>query len=161
MRALGLAVELPSPNRPTLRAVVLSDANPPGSPPSLADISVEEFFEVTTAETVIEVQLRDMSEAISGRIRGLDVDLVVVRRADMPPKSSNADGPRKRLLGTGAVTAAARLLVDRTRLRNGKECGAAYGSNKEGVDADAKTLVPAKFVSAAAAALAGLHADRV
>lgn len=65
-----------------------------------------------------------------------------------------------RLLGTGALTAAARLLVVRTALRTGKECGAAYGGGKANVDADAGTLVAKMYVPAAAAAMAGLVADR-
>ena len=160
MRALGLAVELPSPNRPSLRAVLLEDALPATSIPTLADIAVVDLFEVTTPDEGRALQLMDLAEAASGRIRSLIPDIVVVRRADMPPRPSNADGPRVRLLATGAVTAAARILVVKTTLRTGKECGAAYGAKKNDVDVDAATLVDRKMVAAAAAALCGLVADR-
>jgi hypothetical protein len=161
MRALGLAVELPKAGRPALRAVLLEDGLPPTAVPTLADISVAETFEVPTSDDDRAVQLMDLAEAVSGRIRTLHPDLVVVRRADQPPRASNAEGPRVRLLATGAVTAAARLLVVRTTLRTGKECGAAYGGGKNSVDTDAATLVGGTLVAAAAAALSGLVADRI
>jgi hypothetical protein len=160
MRALGLAVELPKTNRPSLRAVLLEDSLRAGDVPTLADMSLVEVFEVPTADEDRATQLADLAEALSGRIRTLKPDLVVVRRADIPPKASNTEGPRVRLLGTGAVTAAARLLVVQTSLRTGKECGAAYGGGKANVDTDAETLVAKTYVAAAAAAMAGLVADR-
>jgi hypothetical protein len=87
--------------------------------------------------------------------------LVVIRRADPPPRPNNKDGPRFRLLASGAVTAAARLLVTNTTVRTGKECADAYGSSKESLDTDAKTLVTKDaHVEAAAAALSGLVANR-
>jgi hypothetical protein len=104
--------------------------------------------------------LKELAETVSARIRTLGPDIVVVRRADTPPRASNGEGPRVRLLATGAVAAAARMLVPRTVIRDGKECGAAYGANKAAVDADAATLISGKLAEAAAAALSGLIADR-
>jgi hypothetical protein len=161
MRALGLAVDLPNPNRPALRAVLLEDSLGAGNAPSLADINVVDEFDIPTVDDSRATQLMDLAEAISGRIRTLKPDIIVVRRADQPPRASNTEGPRIRLLATGAVTAAARLLVVRTTLRTGKECGSAYGGKKDEVDTDARSLVTsASRVPAAAAALAGLTADR-
>lgn len=160
MRALGLAIDLPSPNRPALRAVVLEDSLGPSDVPGLGDISVVDTFDVTTIQESRPTQLMDLAEAVSGRIRTLAPDVVVVRRADQPPRPSNAEGPRIRLLATGAVTAAARMLVVKTSLRTGKECGGAYGGKKSDVETDAGTLVTGTFVPAASAALAGLVADR-
>jgi len=115
--------------------------------PHQGSISVVATFDIPTIEESRATQLMDLAEALSGRIRTLKPDLVVVRRADQPPKANNAEGPRVRLLATGAVTAAARILVVRTTLRTGKECGAAYGGKKSDVDNDAATLVtPAKLV---------------
>ena len=151
---------MPTPKRPTLRAVLLDDGLPSASPPSLTHMTVVEVFEVPTPDHDRAEQLMDLAEAVSGRIRSLKPEIVVVRRADMPPRASNTDGPRIRLLATGAVTAAARALVVKTTLRTGKECGTAYQGSKESLDADAATLVPANLVAAAAAALSGLAADR-
>jgi len=161
MRALGLAIDLPSPNRPALRAVLLEDSLTPSDIPALSDIAVAEVFDVTTVDEDRATQLKDLAEAVSGRITTLKPDIVVVRRADRPPRPSNNEGPRVALLAVGAIAAAARIHVVRTCIRDGKDCGAAYGGGKSGVDADAATLVsPERRAKAAAAALAGLVADR-
>jgi len=158
--ALGIAIDMPARNRPALRAVLLQDPQPADTPPSLADVTLVESFEVPTADEDRAKQLKDLAETVSARIRTLKPDIVVIRRADVPPRSSNKEGPRIRLMATGAVAAAARILVARTVIRDGKECGTAYGANKEKVDADASTLVNERLREAAAAALAGLVADR-
>ena len=161
MRALGLAVDMPQRNRPALRAVLLEDPHPAGKRPTLADISVVVTFEVPTADEDRATQMKGFAETVSARIRTLAPDIVVVRRADRPQRASNQDGPRIRLMATGAVAAAARLQIPRTTIRTGQECGAAYGHNKEKVDADAASLVgDGTLKEAAAAALAGLIADR-
>jgi len=155
-----MAVDMPARNRPALRAVLLRDPHPAGTTPSLADVTIVEIFEVPTADEDRAKQLKDLAETVSARIRTLNPDIVVIRRADLPPRSSNKEGPRIRLMATGAVAAAARILVPQTVIRDGKECGAAYGANKQKVDADASTLVNDRLRDAAAAALAGLIADR-
>ena len=161
MRALGLAIDMPAKNRPALRAVLLSDPQPASTTPSLAEVTVEDTFELPTADEDRAKQLKDMAETVSARIRTLRPDIVVIRRADWSSRSSNQEGPRIRLMATGAVAAAARLLVPRTTIRDGKECGVAYGADKPRVDADASTLVTnIKLRDATAAALAGLVADR-
>jgi hypothetical protein len=160
MRALGLTIDMPAKNRPALRAVLLSDPHPVDTTPSLADMTVVTTFELPTADEDRAKQLKDLAETVSGRIRTLNPDIVVVRRADRPQRASNQEGPRIRLMATGAIAAAARLLVPRTSIRDGKQCGEAYGANKAKIDADASTLVPERLQEAAAAALAGLVADR-
>jgi hypothetical protein len=157
---MGLAIDMPAKNRPALRAVLLSDPHPPGTRPSLADVTLVETFEVPTVEEDRATQLRDLAETASARIRTLSPDIVVVRRADWSKWSGSQEGPKIRLMATGAVAAAARLLVPRTTIRDGQQCGDAYGANKETVDADAATLVNARLREAAAAALAGIVADR-
>ena len=72
MRARGLAVDMPTPKRPTLRAVLLDDGLPSTSTPSLANITVADTFEVPTQDYDAE-QLMDLAEAASGRLR---VDVV-------------------------------------------------------------------------------------
>jgi len=161
MRTLGLAVDLPARGRRAVRAVLLVDQLPAGVAPSLSDVQVELEFELPTVVGSIVEQVAELSKAVSGRLQSLRPDVVVLRRADQSMRPSNGDGPRMRLLVEGAVLAAARLEIERTVLRNGKECGAAYGGGKDAVDADAATLVSKKsLIEAAAAALSGLVADR-
>jgi hypothetical protein len=156
-----MAIDMPARNRPALRAVLLSDPHPPGTTPSLADVTMVDTFEVPTADEDRAKQLSDLAETVSARIRTLRPDIVVIRRADWSSRSSNQEGPRIRLMATGAVAAAARIQIPLTVIRDGRECGTAYGADKEKVDADASTLVHARLKEAAAAALAGLVADRI
>lgn len=161
MLALGLTVDVPTPKRPVLRAVLLSDPFGSSQVPSLAQVSLSDSFDVPAFDDDWAVFCRDFAEAVSGRIRTLEPDIVVVRRADIGARASNLDGPRVRLVATGAVTGAARILVANTHLRTGAACGQACGKTKANLDADAKTLVSkAPHVQAAAAALSGLLGDR-
>ncbi|MHB1775721.1 MAG: hypothetical protein ACYCU7_07020 [Acidimicrobiales bacterium] len=109
----------------------------------------------------LAVQLHDAAEAVKSRLQGLEVDRVVVRRADRPPRPSNQEGPRLRLLTEGAVTAAARNVVVDTRIGTGKDTGSWHGTSKATVDAAAAAVLassglPDSYLEAAAAALAGL-----
>ena len=160
MLALGLTIDMAATNRPALRAVLLGDPHPASITPSLADLTVVTTFELPTVDEDRAKQLKDLAETVSARIRTLNPDIVVVRRADRPPRPSNKEGPRIRLMATGAIAAAARSLVPRTSIRDGSQCGRAYGANKAKVDADASTLVEERLQEAAAAALAGLISDR-
>ncbi|WP_284753185.1 hypothetical protein [Arthrobacter sp. efr-133-R2A-120] len=120
-----------------------------------------DFFEVAVTSVDLAEQLKELSVAVTGRLESLRPDIVVVRRADRPPKASNQDGPRFRLMSEGAIAAAARTLVVKTRVRTGKECGAAYGAKKADVEVDAAAFVGKRqLLPAAAAALCGLLADR-
>ena len=160
MLSLGLTVDLPSPKRPVLRAVLLSDGLPAGVVPRLDDISLLDEFDVATYDDDWAVFCKDFAETVSGRIRSIQPDVVIVRRADMARKASNLDGPRIRLVASGAVTAAAKILIPKTHLLTGKAC-AVYGKPKDQLDQDAARF-PSKTarVSAAAAALTGIHANR-
>ena len=109
-----------------------------------------EIAEVFTSDDVdLATQLHDMAEALRSRLDGLRVERVVVRRADRPPRASNTEGPRLRLLMEGAVASAARSVVVDTRVGTGKDTGAWYGSNKAGVDAVAAQLLGQHGVAAA------------
>ncbi|SEQ78857.1 hypothetical protein SAMN05444745_1116 [Arthrobacter sp. OV608] len=161
MRALGLCIDIPASKKPTVRAVVLQDSLPADQVPTLSDVIPADCFEVVSTSSDLAGQLKELSAAITGRIESLRPDIVVVRRADRPPKASNQDGPRFRLMSEGAVAAAARMLVGKTTIRTGKECGRAYGTSKSDVEVDAATLVAKRqLFPAAAAALCGLVADR-
>ena len=160
MRALGIAVDMSAQKRPTVRAVLLEDSLHVSERPQLADISVVTTFEVPSSSEDLATQLKELAEAVSGRVRSLEPNIVVVRRADKPPRATNQDGPRFRLMAEGAVAAAARGLVARTVVRTGQECGSAYGSRKAAVDSDGQQLASGKLAPAASAALSGLVADR-
>jgi hypothetical protein len=119
------------------------------------------MVDFTADDTDLATQLHDMGEAVRSRLAGVAVDRVVVRRADRPPVPSNLEGPRLRLLTEGAVASAARSVVVTTRLGTGKDTGAWFGADKEGVDSAASGLLaaagkPTSYLEAVAAALAAL-----
>ena len=154
MRVAGIAVDVPESGRPAARLIVLDDVS--GSP------TIEVHEDYPSADTAVAEQLHDQAEAIRSRLRGLNVDRVVVRRADLPPRASNREGPRRRLLAEGAIVSAARSVVTETHLGTGKDTGEWYGSNKAGVDGAAEQLLtvnnlPPRFIEATGAALAGLN----
>src|SRR5690242_3155256 len=74
MRALGLVVDMPRPNRPALRAVLLEDSLPANTTPTLTDIQVVTTFEVPTDDDERATQLKDLAETASARIRTLQPD---------------------------------------------------------------------------------------
>ncbi len=154
MRTAGIAVALPNRHRPVARLVVLDDSS---STPQ-----IESIVDFTADDTNVATQLHDMAEAIRSRLSGVAVERVVVRRADRQRVASKAEGPKLRLLVEGAVVSAARSVVVDTRLGTGMEVGSWFGTDKDGVDAEASTLLttagePLKYVEAASAALAGLR----
>jgi len=159
MRAMGLAVSV-NGKRTTVAAVVLDDHSPQTDFFEVLTVTLESSFEVKADEADLAVQLGDAAKTISGRLRSLRPEVVVIRRADRPMKPSNQEGPRLRLLMDGAITAAAHQVISDTVIRNGKECGAVYGSSKDGLDAEAATLHGGKFKDATAAALSGLAENR-
>ncbi|SMX92196.1 hypothetical protein BSP239C_02361 [Brevibacterium sp. 239c] len=65
-----------------------------------------------------------------------------------------------RLLMEGALTSSAQQLVAGTTIRNGRECGSDYGTNKADLDRVASEIKGGKFSEATAAALSGLVANR-
>lgn len=153
MRVAGIAVDVPSSGRPAARLVVLSDGT--GQP------AIEATADFPSDDVDLPIQLHDAAEALRSRLAGLAVDRVVLRRADRPPRASNAEGPRLRLLMEGALTSAARSIVVDTRIGTGKDTGAWHGTNKAGVDDAAGKLLAAhglkaKYLEAASAGLAGL-----
>ena len=153
MRVAGIAVKMLSDRRPAVRLVVLSDAASPAV--------VEASEEYTSDDVDVPTQLHEIAKAVGSRLQGHVVDRVIVRRADVPKRANNNEGPRRRLLAEGAATSAARAKVVDTRIGTGKDIGAWYGTSKNLVDDDAARLAKAssmnsKFVEATAAALAGL-----
>lgn len=153
MKVAGIAVE-PNQQRPIVRLMVVS-----GSPATPAYETAEQF---TSEDVSIPEQVHYVAEAIRSRLKGLNVERVVVRRADFFSINSNQDGPRRRLLVEGAVLAAATAVVPDTVLGTGKELALRYGELKATHEAAAKAFAigageRADYTEAAAAALAGLR----
>lgn len=149
MRIAGIAVDVPSKGRPTARLVVL-DGSSGGA--------LESHDTFTSDPTDLATQLHDMAEAVKSRLGGLGVERVVVRRADRPPRPSNNEGPRLRLLTEGAIVSAARSVVVDTRVGTGKDTGGWFGANKATLDGVAALLAGKEglgvaYVEAIAAAL--------
>jgi hypothetical protein len=117
--------------------------------------------EIPTAEAEIPEQLFQVARSVESRLRGLQADRVIVRRADVPTRASKKEGPRLRLLIEGAAVSAARSAVVDTRLGMGKDVGHWHGSAKQALDADSERMLKAanehtKYVEAMSAALAGV-----
>jgi hypothetical protein len=155
MRVAGIAVRIASSGRPAVRIIVADDAS--GSP------VISDPQEITSDHADLPEQLHDAAESVRSRLKALNVERVVVRRADRPTKASNKEGPRVRLIMEGAVTSAARSEVIDTRLGTGKDTGAWYGGDKATVDAEADRLLTeanvssTKYLEATSAALAALR----
>lgn len=149
----GVAVNIPTRGRPVVHVVVLDNSS------GATEVAAAE--EISTEDVEIAEQLFQVARSVESRLRGLRVDRVVVRRADVPMRASKKEGPRLRLLIEGAVVGAARGVVIDTRLGMGKEVAHWRGSLKDDLDDEARNLLTtvkrqAKFAEAASAALAGL-----
>lgn len=149
MRSVGVAVHMASRRRPTARVVVLD-----GSWGAAAEIGQ---FELTSNKDDFATVLHELASALTSHLSGLGANRVVIRRADLPPRASNAEGPRLRLLAEGALAGAARAAVRDVLILAGKELGqrSAAGS-KEALDQEAAQQAPNSPNEAAAAALSGL-----
>lgn len=152
MRIAGIAVDIPSSGRPAARLVVIDNAT--GSP------VVEVVEDFTSDDVALPVQLHDAAEALGSRLTGLGVDRAIIRRADRPPRATNAEGPKLRLLMEGALTSAAQSVVVDTRIGTGKDTGTWFGANKATVDSESDRLLAAgslhsRYKEAMSAALAG------
>jgi hypothetical protein len=146
MRTLGIAVHLPTKARPAARCVVLDVTD--------ASVALVEAFELASIRAPVPEQLRDMAVAARSRAQSLAVGAVWVRRADVPPRPSKAEGPKVRLLCEGAVTACVHEVVASVAVGDGKEIGATLGMSKLQADRRGSDLVSGGGGEAAAAALA-------
>ena len=115
-----------------------------------------ETFDLTSADDSVPGQLHDLATGLRSRLNGLKPDRVVIRRADFPPKPSNKEGPRLRLLAEGALVAAATDEVASVVVAPGKDLASMAGYDKAGLDAQAASLLPQAPQEAAAAAIVGL-----
>jgi hypothetical protein len=143
------------PKRSALRLCVLDDGT--GTP------TLSHAEEISADDVEIVEQLFAVARGVESRLKGLRVDRVVVRRADVPTVASKKDAPRIRLLTEGAAVGAARAAIQDTRLAMGVELAHWSGQAKNDLDKAGAGLVAAagkhaKYRDAAAAALAGFHA---
>lgn len=145
MRTLGIAVHIPKKGRPTAACVVLDVTD--------SVVAVVEEFDLPTSKVPIPEQVRDLAVAARSRAQSLGVEAVWVRRADVPPRPSKAEGPKVRLLCEGALTAAVHEVVASVAIGDGKEIGGALGLSKAQADERGGKLVDNR-IEAAAAALA-------
>jgi len=146
MRVAGIAIEMVTSKRPTLRLCVLDDGG--GNP------AVTHAEEISADDVDVVEQLFAVARGVESRLKGLSVDRVIVRRADVP---------RIRLLTEGAAVGAARAAIQDTRLAMGVELAHWYGQAKNDLVNAAAGLVAtagkhAKYGEAASAALAGFQA---
>ena len=161
VRVLGLIVDIRSGGRPACTGALIESV---GGTQNFVD-----HFELTSQDTDLATLLADLGSSVKTRVRSLEpVDRAVVRRADLPPRPTNAEGPRLRLLAEGAVISAVRSLVGDVRVGSGRDLGAWTGTSKDAVDAEgehlSQTIVPAPrnsrlqhIAAATAAAIAGTN----
>jgi len=143
-----------SRQRPTAYLVILDDSS------GREVIEANQAFPADDVD--LATQLHDTAEAVRSRLEGLVVERVVVRRADRPPRASNTEGPRLRLLMEGALTSAARSVVMDTVLGTGADTGTWFGARKADVDAASAQLLNqhglhSRYTDATSAALAALR----
>ncbi len=141
-------MNLSTKGRPTARCVLVEGTT---SAPTFV-----EAFDLTSSNDTLPEQLHDLATGLRSRLSGLKPDRVVVRRADVPPKPSNKEGPRLRLLAEGALVAAAMDEVRSVTVVPGKDLAAMAGYDKAGLDDHAAASLPTAPLEAAAAAIVGL-----
>jgi hypothetical protein len=156
LRTLGIATRV-SDKTAKVSLVVLQGGC--GASFDILGVAVEAEFDLKVDEADLAQQLGTVAEHVRGEVRSIAPDRVVIRRADMPQRASNAEGPRFRLLLEGAITSAAQSQVGDTVLRGGKSCAAVFARNttRDQLDAHGASLgVQKKNIEAAAAALSAL-----
>jgi hypothetical protein len=152
MRIAGIAVSIATSKRPAVRIVVVDNSS--GTP------TFERAEEIPSNETATVNQLFHINRAVESRIKSLNVDRVIIRQAD-PMHSSRRDGVRRRLEVEGVIAAAARTVVEDTRMAvGGKELGTWAKTSKADVDANGEAFIKGAgekttYSEAAAAALVG------
>ena len=129
--------------RPSAAVVVLEG--------SFGDPYVVEIFHLTTTGNDTAQQAHDMATNLRNRLRGLQVDRVIVRKADRPPRPSNKEGPRLRLIIEGALIGAAKDEVDHSEIINGRDAAGRTGLSKNDLDAAGRELSGEESQAAAAA----------
>lgn len=146
---MGIAVHIPSKGRPAADVVVLE-----GMWATPVHVTT---FKLTSTHDDLPTVLHDLAAGLSSRLSGLNVDRVVIRRADKPTRPSNYEGPRTRLLAEGAIAACAKTAIEHVVLADGKTLGGQCPAGTKGdLEAEATVRLPGEPLDAAAAALCGL-----
>ena len=110
------------PKRSALRLCVLDDGA--GTP------TLSHAEEISADDVDVVEQLFAVARGVESRLKGLSVDRVIVRRADVPTVASKKDAPRIRLLTEGAAVGAARAAIEDTRLAMGVELAHGLGRQR-------------------------------
>lgn len=149
VRVMGIAVHIPSKGRPAADVVVLDGV--------WAAHTHVTTFKLTSTHDDLPTVLQDLAAGLASHLSGLQVDRVVIRRADKPTRPSNYEGPRTRLLAEGAMTACAKAAIDDVMLADGKTLGGRCpAGSKASLQAEVAAHLAGEPVDAAAAALSGL-----
>lgn len=135
--------------RPTARVSVVTRSQD-------GELLVENTFElVPRGDTNADV-LADLGSVFANRVRGLNPDTVVVRRAEQTVQLSRREGPKQRLLAEGALVYAAASVDARVVLLSGQGLAQKSGTTKQSMDDAAAALAPGKYKESVAAAMAVL-----
>jgi hypothetical protein len=147
MQAIGICVRYQA-NQPTVNCVVLAG--------TIDEPALIKSFDLKTDAERIPAQLRALAKALNSQLTGMQVDVAVIRIADVGPIGNREAARRNRLLIEGALALTCEQnTADRVHLRNGKEIGESLGVTKE-ASCTAGKKVDSKRFDAAAAALSGL-----
>lgn len=151
MRALGIAVRV-SKWKSTVSLVLLeTTAHAEDSP-----VAVLEKLTVTDDAREWASHVGNVASAVRGHAKSMELDVVVVRRADQSPQGRNSDGPKLRLMIEGGIVAACLDVNSSVQVRTGHECGKACATTKESLDQRAELLSGKAYREACAAALSAV-----
>ena len=116
------------------------------------EILLKEAFELVPRGDSLAGMLGDLGMAFANRVRGLNPDAVVVRRAEQPVKPSNTEGPKQRLLAEGALVHAAASVGIRVVLLSGRDLAQKSGTTKQAMDDAAESWASGMYKESVAAA---------
>ena len=114
---------------------------------------VDETFELVPRGDSLADRLGDLGAVFANRVKGLNPDAVVVRRAEQTARPSNTDGPKERLLAEGALVYAAASVGVSVELLSGRDLAQKSGTDKQAMDDAAESLAPEMYRESVAAAM--------
>jgi hypothetical protein len=149
MKSAGICVHLPKKGRPEALVALIEG--------SWESPTVTRTLNLTSPKTDLATILSDLGKSIESHLSGVEVDRVVVRRADFQARQGSKEGPKIRLLAEGAIAAFAKSHVEDVLVLTGKELAdRSPAGSKDSLDAKGAELVGDEYGQAAAAALVGI-----
>lgn len=118
---------------------------------------VDETFELVPRGDSLADRLGDLGAVFANRVKGLNPDAVVVRRAEQTARPSKKEGPKQRLLAEGALVYAAASVGVRVELLSGRDLAQKSGTDKKAMDDAAESLEPGMYKESVAAAMSILN----